>query len=416
MNLSFRGWMVFGDASPCDSRAFTVVFRKDAGLACSGDFAAQMARVHLQWFAAEDEGRTEEPTEHKIQKAREEGKVAKSQDVAQSIVLLFTVVLLGILGKYMLGTMAEMVRFFLSRSAQIDVTTDFSVARAFYGYFLKLVWPVAAVAFVAALLGNILQVGFLFTVKPITPDFNRIAPKVGRWLQRSFFSTEAIFNLAKSIGKIIIIVGIAILIVAGSMGKLVNLLHGTVLEGVNTIASLTFSILIWAAVVLLVLSIFDYIFQRRQHLESLKMSKQEVKEERRMYEGDPLVKGRLKRRMQELLNRNLVRKVPEADVVVTNPTHYAVALEYKRDTMRAPTVTAKGQDNIAQRIRELAIEHAVPLIENRPLARALYADVEIGDEIPEKYYEAVVAVLKQVYRMNKLGAAGESAATGRRQP
>ncbi len=376
------------------------------------DFAAQLTGVHLQWFAAEDEGRTEEPTEHKIRKAREEGKVAKSQDVAQSIVLLFTVVLLGIIGKYFFGTMAEMVAYFISQSTTVDITVDFTVARAFFGYFLRLVWPIAAVAVTAAILGNVLQVGLLFTVKPITPDFNRVAPRFGRWLQRSFFSAEAIFNLSKSVIKIIIIVGIAVLIVVSSIGQLVNLLHATVLQGVSVIATLTFRILVWSAVVLLFFSLFDYLFQRRQHLESLKMSKQEVKEERRMYEGDPLVKGRLRRRMQDLLNRNLVRKVPEADVVVTNPTHYAVALEYNREMMRAPTVTAKGQDNIAQRIRELATEYNVPLIENRPLARALYADVEIGDEIPEKYYEAVVAVLKQVYQMNKLGAAGQSAAAG----
>jgi len=363
-------------------------------------FLAQLANVHLQWFAAEDEGRTEEPSEHKIQKAREDGKVAKSQDVTQSIVLLFSVVLLGIIGKYFLGTMAEMVNYFLSQSTKIDPTVDFVLGQAFMGYFIRIMWPIAAVAFVAAVLGNLLQVGFLFTVKPITPDFNRIAPRFGKWLERSLFSVEAVYNLGKSIIKIIIIVGIAVLNVVGAVAKLVTLLQVPFLQAISVIASLTFTIMLESAIVLLILSILDYMFQRRQHLEQLKMSKQEVKDERRMYEGDPLVRNRLRRRMQELLSRNLVQKVPEADVVVTNPTHYAVALEYKRELMRAPTVTAKGADNIAQRIREIAVEHGVPLIENRPLARALYADVEIGDEIPEKYYEAVVAVLKQVYRIN----------------
>lgn len=360
----------------------------------------QLAAVHLQWFAAEDEGRTEEPTEHKIQKAREDGKVAKSQDVTQSIVLLFTVVLLGIIGKYFLGTMADMVHYFISRAATVDPTVDFILGQAFISYFIRLVWPIAAVAFVAALLGNFLQVGFLFTTKPITPDFNRVAPRIGKWLERSLFSTEAVYNLGKSIGKIIIIIGIAVVNITGAIGKLVTLLMVPFLQAVSIIASLAFTILLESSIVLLVLSVVDYFFQRRQHMESLKMSKQEVKEERRMYEGDPQVKGRLRKRMQELLSRNLAQKIPEADVVVTNPTHYAVVLEYKREYMLAPTVTAKGADNIALRIRELAAEHAVPLIENRPLARALYADVEIGDEIPEKYYEAVVAVLKQVYRMN----------------
>jgi flagellar biosynthetic protein FlhB len=162
---------------------------------------------------------------------------------------------------------------------------------------------------------------------------------------------------------------------------------------------MAFTILVEAAVIMLVLSIFDYMFQRRQHREQLKMTKQEVKEERKTYEGDPQIKSRLRERMRELASRNQMQNVPNADVVVTNPTHYAVAMEYKRMQMAAPTVTAKGADNIALRIREMAQESEVPVIENRPLARALYSEVEIGDEIPEKYYEAVVAVLKQVYRM-----------------
>jgi flagellar biosynthetic protein FlhB len=129
------------------------------------------------------------------------------------------------------------------------------------------------------------------------------------------------------------------------------------------------------------------------------MTRQEVKEERKTYEGDPLVKSRLRQRMQELLGRNMLRNVPQADVVVTNPTHFAVAMEYDRLTMEAPTVTAKGQDHLAQRIREIAAESRVPLVENRPLARALYSQVEIGDQIPETFYEATVIVLKQVYEM-----------------
>jgi len=164
-------------------------------------------------------------------------------------------------------------------------------------------------------------------------------------------------------------------------------------------ARLAFTLLVSAGIILLILSIFDYMFQRHLHRESIKMTRQEVKEERKTYEGDPQVKSRMKQRMQELLSRNMVQNVPDADVVVTNPTHFAVALQYRREVMEAPTVIAKGADQIAFRIREVAEEHDVPLIENKPLARALHAEVEIGDVIPEKFYEAVVTVLKQVYRM-----------------
>ncbi len=153
----------------------------------------------------------------------------------------------------------------------------------------------------------------------------------------------------------------------------------------------------------------DYWFQRRQHLESLKMSKQEVKEERKMYEGDPLTRSRLRERMREIMRRNMLKAVPKADVVITNPTHYAVALEYNRALMAAPTVVAKGADEVAQKIREIATENAVPIMENKPLAQALYREVEIGDAIPEKFYEAMSTILAQVYKLTGRSAGFEAA-------
>lgn len=364
------------------------------------NFLDELTRVHLQWFAAEDEGRTEDPTEHKIRKAREDGKVAKSQDVTASVVLLFSVVTLGLLSRYMFHNMIEMTTYFLRLTGEFDVTRDFGIFAAFYAYFIRLVLPVAAVAFVAAALGNILQVGFLFSVKPITPDFEKITPNFGRFLKKAIFSAEAGFNLGKSVGKVIVLAFLGFLNIQLNIDRIARLVYAPFLESVAVIASLTFNVLLQAAILMLVLSVFDFFFQKKQHLESLKMTKQEIKEERKQYEGDPLIKSRLKQRMQEILSRNMIQNVPNADVVITNPTHFAVALEYKAEKMHAPTVTAKGQDNMAQKIREIARENSVPIVENKPLARALYADVEIGDSIPEKYYEAVVVVLKQVYTMS----------------
>lgn len=173
------------------------------------------------------------------------------------------------------------------------------------------------------------------------------------------------------------------------------------MASLDAFASLAFKILAESTVVLLALSVVDYFFQKRQYMESLKMSRQELIEERKTYEGDPLIRSRLRQRMRELLSRTMIQNVPKADVVVTNPTHYAVALEYRRESMEAPMVTAKGQDLIAENIKRVATEHGVPIVENKPLARALYAEVEIGDVIPLKFYEAVAAVLKQVYSMQK---------------
>ncbi len=356
--------------------------------------------VHLQWFAAEDEGRTEEPTEQKIRKAREEGKVARSAELSSSLTLLFPIIVIGILGSYILSSFVEMMNFFLGLSAEIDVSGDGRIVVAFFRYFLRITAPIFAVALISAILGNVMQVGLLFSAKPITPDFNRIVPRFGRFFRRAFFSGEAAFNLGKSLIKIIIIAVIAILNVRAEIDKIGRLATVPFWTSFQTITQIAFRMLVEAAVALMLLAIPDYLFQRRQHRESLKMSKQEVKEERRMSEGDPLVRSRLRERMRELLSRNMIRNVPRADVVVTNPTHFAVAMEWDRAMMEAPMVIAKGQDNMALRIRETAEEHDVPIVENKPLARTLYAEVEIGDTIPERYYEVMALVLAEVYRMN----------------
>lgn len=367
------------------------------------DFELYLAleRMDLQWFAAEDEGRTEQPTEHKIEKAREEGKVAKSADVSSALVLLFSVVAIALLAGYLFETFASMVRFYYSRATEIDITRSGVAADAFYNYFFSLLIPVASVAFVAAIAGNVIQVGFLFTTKPITPDFNKIVPRFGKFIQRSFFGLEALYNLFKSMGKVIIIVLVAFLNVQANLVGITTTVQSPFLAGVSQISGIAFGILLQVAVILLFLSLFDFFFQRSRHIEQLKMTKQEVKEERKTYEGDPLIKSRLRRRMQELLTQNQIRKVPEADVVVTNPTHFAVALQYDRQRMEAPTLIAKGQDLVAQRIREVATEHQVPIVENKPLARALYAEVEIGDTVPEVYYRAVATILAHVYKMKR---------------
>ncbi len=354
--------------------------------------------VHLQWFAAEDEGRTEEPSEHKIRKAREEGKVAKSSEFSSSLVLLAGIATLGLIGSSMLRSFAEMLRFFLSIAATPGAFNG-SLLIALLSWAAKIGLPILVVAFVVAVLGNVIQVGFLFTAKPITPDFSRITPRFGRWFSRSFGSPEALFNLAKALVKIALIVAISFVNIRGEIPRLTRLAMEPFFSGVSVIAQIAFRIMLEAAIALLAFSAIDYWFQRRQHLESLKMSRQEVKEERKMYEGDPLTRSRLRERMREIMRRNMLKAVPKADVVITNPTHYAVALEYNRAIMQAPTVVAKGADMIAQRIKEVAGENNVPIMENKPLAQALYKEVEIGDSIPEKFYEVMSTILAEVYRL-----------------
>jgi len=356
--------------------------------------------VHLQWFAAEDEGRTEEPTEHKIRKAREEGKVAKSGELTSALVLLFGIVVIGLLSGYLLNTCLEMLFYFISHACEVDITVDLVVLPVFLQFFLRIALPILLICFITAFLGNVLQVGFFFTVKPIVPDFTKIIPKFGKWVTRAFLSGEALFNLAKSILKIAVLAIIVVLNLLVETHKITSLMKTHFMLSFQFYASLAFRIIIEAALALLFLSIFDYFFQRQKHRESLKMSKQEVKEERKTYEGDPLIKSRLRQRMQDIMRRSMLKVVPKADVVITNPTHYAVALEWKKENMVSPQVIAKGVDDIAYKIKEIALNNNVPVVENKPLARALYQEVEIGESIPEKYYEVVALILAEVYKLS----------------
>jgi flagellar biosynthetic protein FlhB len=356
--------------------------------------------IDLQWFAAEDEGRTEDPTEYKIRKAREDGRVAKSQELIGALVLLLPALTIFFLAPSMLRTCVEMLRFYFLRAAELDPIADRIVVTAFFNYLARLALPIVAVAMAAAIFANVVQVGFLFTTKPITPDFSKVVPRLGRYFQKTLFSLEGLFNIFKSVIKMAFIGGVAFFLIRSEIKTLANLQTATLWTGVSTVASLAIRMLLISALLLLLLSIPDMLFQRWQYKESLKMSKQEVKEERKMYEGDPLVKSRLRQRMRELLSRNLAVTVPQADVVIANPTHFAVALEYKSG-MEGPMVSAKGEDELALRIRRIAEENDVPVVENKPLARALYAEAEVGDIIPETYYRAVADVLAHVYRMNE---------------
>ncbi|MDC7125693.1 MAG: flagellar biosynthesis protein FlhB [Spirochaetales bacterium] len=355
--------------------------------------------LHLQWFAPEDEGRTEDPTEYKLRKAREEGKVAKSADLTSAIILIFCITAIAAFGSNIVKGMRDLMIYFFSNAATLDPVRSPEIGMVALKYFAKISLPLASIAFVAAFFANVFQVGVKFSAKPITPDPSRVLPRFGKWFQRSFMSAEAAFNLMKSIVKVLIIGGISYINIKKEFDHIVGFISSNFLEAFTALANIAFRIMFEAALAMLVFAVIDYRFQRKQHMDSLKMSKQEVKEERKMTEGDPLIKARLKERMRDIMTRDMINKIPEADVVITNPTHFAVVLQWEREKMQAPMVTAKGQDNMAFKIREIAGEHNVPIMENRPLARALYAEVEVGDVIPEQYYQAMAIILAEVYRL-----------------
>jgi flagellar biosynthetic protein FlhB len=325
--------------------------------------------------------------------------------------LLLPAVTLILLMPRMLRTCVEMVRFFMLRVVELDPTKDRFVAGIFFTYFIKLVMPVLSVAVVSALFSNLVQTGFLFTTKPLVPDFTRILPRFGQYFQRTLFSMEGLFNFFKSIVKMAIIGSVAYILITSNIEKLANLQTASLWLGVSTVGALAAKMLIISALLLLVLSIPDFMFQRWRYRESLKMSREEVKEERKMYEGDPHVRSRLRSRMREIMTQNMAANVPKADVVITNPTHFAVALEYSMgSSLSAPRVTAKGADEVAFRIRRIAQDNGVPIVENRPLARALYAETEVGDIIPEAYWQVVATVLSKVMNINEARRRAQAAA------
>ncbi len=359
-------------------------------------------KINLQLFAsAEDEGRTEEPTEKKIREAREKGKVAKTTELSSALILLFGLLFLAIFSKKMLADFMGYMKYIFTNIDKINFTYGNSKEIIFNGFwqFVKLGVPIMIVTVFIAFLAEVVQVGFKFTLHPLKPDFSKISFTFEKLMSRIFISKEVTVNFIKSVIKVFIILGIAAMVVKSDYSNIITTMHIGILKAVGIVSWSTFKIGIWTAIILLLFSGFDYMYQRWAHLQSLKMTVQEVKEERKQYEGDPLVKMRQRERHREFAMRRMMQEVPKADVVVTNPTHYAVALLYDRAYMEAAQVVAKGADLIAKRIKEIAEASGVPVVENRVLARTLYREVEIGEEIPPTLYEAVANLFTYVYKL-----------------
>jgi len=357
----------------------------------------------LQLFAAEDEGRTEEPTEYKKRKAREEGKAAKTPELPSALVLLFGFFLLFLMSKSLFRNAIHMMEFYLNLVPDVVQSGEniLFLLRPVLPILIKLAVPILGVVFIAALIGNVIQVGLQFSTKPIQPDLERINPNPARFVTKILFSRQAAVNLAKSIFKIAAITVIAFFFVKKDVHAIMQTVDMGVLQAMYLCFSIAFKLVMIISGILLILSIPDYIFQRHEHIESLKMTKQEVKEERKLLEGDPLLRARMREKQRDYARRRMLGEVPKADVVITNPVHYAVALKYEALMMGAPICVAKGQDLVAEKIKSIAEENGVATVENKPLARELYRRVDVGDEIPEDLFTAVAEVLAFVYKLKK---------------
>lgn len=352
--------------------------------------------MHLQWFAAEDEGRTHEPTEVTYRKARQDGRVAKSQDLSAALGMLIPAIILIFLAPGMLRTCVEMLRFFFTRINELDPLTDGLTAAISARYYIRLTLPILIIAMITGIFSNLVQVGFLFSTKPITPDFSKVLPKFGKYFGK-IFSVEGLFNFFKSTFKMFVIGAVAFVIIRSRFEELANLQTAGLWAGVTLVSTLTAQLLIIAAVLLLALSVPDVLFQRWQFRQSLKMTREAAKEEVKQDEGDLEMRRRLKHRYKEMLSQNMLNEVPNADVVITNPTHYSVALAFDVGKMDAPKVIAKGEDDLAMRIREVAKQNGVPVVSHPPLTRTLYSETEIGDEIPIRYWNVVALVIGKFF-------------------
>ncbi len=358
--------------------------------------------IDLQMFGnPEDEGRTEDPTDYKKRKAREEGRVGKSQEFTSGLLIISVIVIFFLFGDYIQDSIKEL--FHISIGKVGDYTLSNKSFPNMLGFVLTkiliILAPFLGTAFVVSLIANFAQVGFMFTTKPLQPKFEKIKPK----FQRIFFSKTTAFNLLKSILKVALVAGTLFVFLSFFMKDLLMLGTKDINQSWDQAGFITLIVLGSISLLLFGLSIIDFFYQKWDYKQNLKMSRYELKEERKDTEGDPYVKQRLREKMREISNKRMMEKVPESDVVITNPTHYAIAISYKDDINNAPLVIAKGQDYVALRIKRIAKDNEVPVVENKPLARALYEQTEIGDEIPEEFYMAVAEILAYVYRLkNKM--------------
>ncbi|MCU9612088.1 flagellar biosynthesis protein FlhB [Caldibacillus lycopersici] len=353
--------------------------------------------LDLQFFAGE---KTEKATPKKRQDVRKKGQTAKSQDLITAFILLAVFFVLLFTGPKMLDQFFTIFHqtFEVYMHQDVTVNSISQIALELFQELLMLLAPVMIAALVGAVLANYLQVGFMFTPESLKVKLEKLDPIKGA---KRIFSIRAIVELLKSLLKVSIIGGIVFAILWFNMNDLLGLMNIAIGSSFALIASITVKLGLFASGGLLFLSLFDYLYQKYDFEKSIRMSKQDIKEENKSMEGDPLIRSRIRQRQREMAMRRMMQEVPNADVVITNPTHYAIALKYDENKMDAPYVLAKGVDFIAQKIKLIAKEHDVIMVENRPLARGLYDQAEIGDAIPEEFFKAVAEILAYVYRVQK---------------
>lgn len=351
--------------------------------------------LDLQLFNQE---KTEKATPKKRQDARKKGQVAKSTDLPAALILLFVSASFFMLGDFYKARIYGMFGGLFQNWLTMELTPA-NVMDLFLNItqqMLLMLLPIFAIVMIVGVIGNVIQFGFLLTGEPLKLKLNKLNPIEGF---KRIFSMRSLVEFLKSILKVTIIGVLVYSTIMSEWDKLLTLSSMPLETIFSFTAGLTIKLGLEIGAVLAVLAFLDFLYQRYEHEKSLKMSKQDIKDEYKKSEGDPLIKGRIRERQRKMALQRMMQDVPKADVVITNPTHYAIALKYDAANMEAPTILAKGVDHVALRIREIAKENGVITMENKPLARALYDRAEIGDVIPADLFQAVAEVLAYVYKM-----------------
>lgn len=363
-------------------------------------------KYNLQFFASDGPGgeRTEPATEKKLTDARKEGQVAKSKEVgnALSLLAMFLVIKLwaGHMGIQFMEVFStvykEMPDTIINWGGYVPQNDMLLVFRQMFIQILYLIAPIFVIAFIVAILGDVIQVKWMVTGKPLQPKFSKLNPLSGFM---RIISVNSIMELIKSILIILIIVYISYTYLKDKWPYIYLLYDMSLLQAVQLVGELVTDLGIRISFFYIIIALSDYIYQKVKFSRDMRMTKQEIKDEYKQQEGDPQIKGKIRQRMQEASRRRMMQNLPKADVVITNPTHYAVAIQYDPDIAAAPIVLAKGENYMAQRIKEVAKENHIEIVENKPLARMLYANVEVGSVIPPELYQAVAEVLAFVYHL-----------------
>jgi flagellar biosynthesis protein FlhB len=352
-------------------------------------------------MAPGNDTRTEQPTPRRVQKAREKGQIARSKEVPAAAVLLGMLLVLSYFGSPLMRVFESHMRDSLRMRVPREITMSY-LSGILGSISLMLATAVIPLMLAAAVIGigaNVAQGGLAVSWTALGFHVERLNPKNG--LSR-IFSRNGIFELVKGLALLIVVSVISYQVVAQYVPLYPRLIMMDARQLLYWTALICYQVLIRVGIALAVLAVLDYVFQKHRFLDQLKMTKQEVKEEFKDTEGDPVTRGRIRRVQREMARKRMMAAVPEADVVVTNPTHYAIALCYKMNSMEAPKVVAKGVGFLAQKIKELARKHEIPLVENKPLAQTLYKTVDVGEFIPANLYKAIAEILAYVYKARSM--------------